>query len=308
MTSISHRYASPPLSPEDLPLRVVFADTGKLAWPSGDQPGLQALADLAQQALRGQSYALARYRHHPPPPRSARDQPRPLAQELQSRTQTVGGNRFQTERSLHEYMINCGPLLAPALARIITRGGAWLDVGSGHVAAMAEFRRRAGNVGRLVAVTAGPFDVSHGYKHTFSPPPNVLCLPNRRIETVFPAEVGRFEVVTDVLGALSYCDQPDVVLRRMLELAQVGGLVFFSTGFGATTLSGRDGSALSWEDWLRPASGARLLETGLCDEYGVNQWFVLEKTSQAVGVQRLALESFVAGKPPVRRYRLLNSR
>jgi hypothetical protein len=142
---------------------------------------------------------------------------------------------------------------------------------------------------------------------------NVKYLAGRYIEDYADGELGKFDLITDVYGAVSYSPQVDVVFEKALSHLKIGGRFYTNiesedvqhTRDGLWNLRFEDsdsdqvGSIRDWVNNMSCISGNVTLGPP-----GTRQQIVIqiEKTCDAVTVPKLKLIKLKEASPPARTY------
>lgn len=210
----------------------------------------------------------------------------------------------------------------------------WLDIGAGRGQAIIDYvlRGRSGPAGqasahlarnraRAVAISledrrtplweqvAGSLDAGQ-----------IQYLHSRRLEDFSPGEIGRFQVITDLLGGFSYTTDLSGFVERVLGLlevkgsfytvlqdvnsAQGGKAPFYPGSPWLTEIRQRDGSELKVCSWLQRVSCVQVSCELRAEWRPPIEVYHVQKTCGEVSVPPLQRVHYQAGTPPERRYEL----
>lgn len=243
---------------------------------------------------------------------------------------------YVVDRTLAAYL----ETLPSAFARSLSGLGPqerWLDIGSGEGQALLDYHSpRYGaspahgplplaRRGAAVAMSIEDRRTPQWHQALKALPPGKLrYLFGRALRDYSAAELGRFELITDLLGAASYTPELDRYLDVALQSLATGGNLYivlqdvhaeatdnapFYKGFPYTTeIAREDGSEVKVCSYFRSVS---CIEVSCEFKRGWTppiEAYQLHKTCDAIHVPRLSNVSFSAGTPPDRRFRLIESR
>lgn len=237
---------------------------------------------------------------------------------------------YTVDRSLLTYATTLLPSFRRDLAAL-RPDERWLDVGAGEGRAVVDYctarydamLRAVGHTGEKAKAVAVSIEDRRGERwHSAA-----ACLDNdgirylfgRRLREYSPQELGRFQLITDVLGAFSYTRYPWVYLEKALGLLTVGGTLhtllqdvraeaggnqpFYPGSSFLTEIRARTGEELKVCEWLKRIACVEVtcahtpLSTPPVEVYGIR------KTCDAVSVPPLELTHFESGTPPERHFR-----
>lgn len=234
-----------------------------------------------------------------------------------------------------------------AALRGLTTGSSWLDVGAGEATTMRALASVYGpERPLLVGVTAAlPDATRHALAHpmgtwraaepiandrkrfeapaTYLLSDGVRLLSGMRLGDIPRSWLGRFDVVTDVFGAVTYDEDLRGALLRCVQHTKVGGLLGICVPYAYACQmparpEGKDAERLQLElrdangnfvhplDWLARAKGLEVVESAYSNEGNTNIYIGLRRTAAKVELPRLELVEFTSGRPPVRRYRVVD--
>ena len=205
----------------------------------------------------------------------------------------------------------------------------WLDIGAGEGRAILDYetakydvmlKPRAGKAkGVAMSIEDRRTPRWHETAATLQPG-HISYLSGRRFREYSSAELGEFQLITDVLGAFSYTRYLSSFMEQALALLPVNGTLytvlqdvrseagtnqpFYPDSSFLTEIVKPDGSELKVCSWLKGISCVqvtcelRAKSSPPAEVYGVR------KTCAGVVVPRLELTHYQAGTPPERRFRL----
>lgn len=190
----------------------------------------------------------------------------------------VGANEFTTDRGLRDYAKVFGPEFSGILRRL-KRKDHWLDAGSGLALAQTEFARGrpAKSLPTLTSVSK-VFPSGHEFN------PSVRVIRGRGFEQIAAAEIGRADLITDLVGILSYTARPDAVLRKYLDLLRMDGRLFLSMPLLASFVIS-EGEVLTFYEWFRKVEHLE------CKILSAGGGLVFRKEKEKIQVPELKLVS-----------------
>lgn len=234
---------------------------------------------------------------------------------------------YVTDRSLLSYTHTLAAGFDDALAAL-GPDQRWLDLGAGEGRAVLDYygarfdaMHPTRNAGKARAVALSIEDRRTARWHARAAAPGgerIAYLAGRRLRDYAPAELGRFELISDVAGGFSYTGDLAGYTARVLAALTVGGRFFtmltdvaspagtaqpwFTRERFLTTLEYPDGGELAVCDWLQRIRCAEVIcETRMHWQPPV-ETFIVRKTCESVHVPPLQPLAFEAGTPPARRF------
>lgn len=209
----------------------------------------------------------------------------------------------------------------------------WLDIGAGRGQAILDYytpeydltypegRARRGRKAQAVAMSIEDRRTPQWQQTAAALGENQLrYLINRRLREYSVEEVGRFQVITDVIGGFSYTENLSMFMEKVLGFLELNGTFFtvlqdvqseegtnrpFYAGSPfLTELRDADGSELKICSWLKRIACAEVI----CESRP--QWqppieaFRVRKVCNEVTVPALVPVHYQAGTPPERRFQL----
>jgi SAM-dependent methyltransferase len=264
---------------------------------------------------------------------------RPAIEEQASRQAEIYGSRgrgvpegYVLDRSLLSYTVILPEAFKQALARL-GPDERWLDIGAGEGRAILDYGtakydvvlRALGGDGRrakAVAIsiedrrTARWHEAVAGLGHG-----SIDYLHGKRLREYSAADLGRFQLITDVMGGFSYTRDLALFVEKTLAFLETGGAFYTvlqdvraATGTsrpyyaGApflTELTALDGSELKVCSWLRSISCVEVTCEPKPDAAPPIEAYAIRKVCGQATVPPLALVHFEAGTPPERRFKAL---
>lgn len=265
----------------------------------------------------------------------------PFEEELAKQREIYHGRRDQRlegyviDRTLLSYIHVLGQPFAVALARLgpVDR---WIDIGAGRGKAVLDYQAGrhdavlidAGwaNKGRANSVALSIEDRRTDEWHRAAAdlgPEKLGYLFGRSFGDYTAQELGRFQVVTDVIGGFSYTPNLTRFVQRVLEVLPTGGDFFtvlqdVSSEQGSnkphyegspylTELVNADGSPLKVCSWLKSISCVQVTCALRSDWKPPVEAYHVRKTCEDVKIPPLVAEHYQAGTPPERRFRVQGS-
>ena len=208
----------------------------------------------------------------------------------------------------------------------------WLDIGAGagqaildyyapeEAAAPAEKCGRSGAKARAVAMSIEDrrTDKWHQQAARFGNE-RIRYLSGKRLRQYSPEELGKFQIITDVFGGLSYTEDLSRFVDQVLRLLEIGG-VFYTLMPGVhlenakaklgilylTELEDAAGRPMKVCSWLKQTACVQVTCESKSDWKRPTELINIRKVCSDVSVPRLKLWEFEAGYPPSRRFQQLD--
>jgi hypothetical protein len=206
----------------------------------------------------------------------------------------------------------------------------WLDIGAGEGRAILDYvtgkydvmlQGHAGGKAKAVAMSIEDRRTAQWQTTAAALEPNqILYLVGRRFREYSPAELGRFKLITDVVGAFSYTRTLSTFMEHALGSLQVEGTLYtllqdvrseegknrpyYPGASFLTQLTRADGSELTVCAWLKSISCVEATCEAKPPFPPPIEVYRIRKVCDAVTVPRLELVHFEAGTPPERGFRL----
>jgi SAM-dependent methyltransferase len=273
-----------------------------------------------------------------PPPARAQD---PTAAEL-AEQYSIQNEIYQRRRAPRGYVIDrtlegYAYMLPGEFGRVLAEldeDDRWLDVGAGQGQAILDYyapaydrkqraaaRKKRGKKARSVAVSIEDRRTPEWHKSARTlAAGKVEYRHGKRLREYSPAELGQFDLITDVMGGFSYADDLTVFMQSVMGLLEVDGSFFsilqdveveaqtnkpWYDGFPFSTgIENPGGSKVTVCSWLKSMSCAEVRCEARLDERPPLEVYHVRKVCDAVTVPRLEPVDFQAATPPQRSYRL----
>ena len=239
---------------------------------------------------------------------------------------------YTLDRSLAVY----ADALAGGFERVLASLGPddrWLDIGAGEGRAVLDYYspgydRKVADAGahrsdraRAVAMSIEDRRTPEWRARAASLDSGRLqYLTERRLREYSPADIGQFELITDVIGGFSYTTDLSLFMEKALALLRVGGYFFtvlqdVHTEAGATPpfykgapylteMENADGSELRVCSWLKSISCVEVSCEAKKGWKPPVEGFAIRKLCGDIRVPPLAATHYQSGTPPERRFRL----
>ena len=209
----------------------------------------------------------------------------------------------------------------------------WLDVGAGEGRAVLDYETSKydamltghhGKKAKAVAMSIEDRRTPQWYEAAAKlEPGQIRYLSGRRFREYSPDELGRFQLITDVVGAFSYTRYLSVFVDSALRALEVNGAFYtvlqdvhsengsnrpyYPGASYLTEIVKPDGSELRICAWLKSISCVEVTCELKPNWPPPIEVYRVRKTCEAVRVPPLELVRFQAGTPPERRFRLTES-
>lgn len=215
---------------------------------------------------------------------------------------SLNSNGFTTSRTLAEY--NSAFKLRPILAKMTSKHR-WLDSGAGRALAQLEylslFKSSALDSPELIALAyKKPWFVTSNKK-------KFKYLGGRKLEDYSILELGKFELITDFLGPLSYSKNPAQVLNIYLDMLNVDGTLKIYFWNSYSSVQNRYGELVSLENWIAQNLGKNFGDDIFEVTVEKRTLTVIKKKQQIFKLPDLDLTYFYAELPPIRKYKENNT-
>ena len=147
----------------------------------------------------------------------------------------------------------------------------------------------------------------------------IRYLSGKRLRHYSPEELGKFQIITDVFGGLSYTEDLSRFVDQVLRLLEIGG-VFYTLMPGVhlenakaklgilylTELEDAAGRPMKVCSWLKQTACVQVTCESKSDWKRPTELINIRKVCSDVSVPRLKLWEFEAGYPPSRRFQQLD--
>ena len=210
----------------------------------------------------------------------------------------------------------------------------WLDIGAGEGRAVMDYAtakydvltphlKHEGKRGQAVAMSIEDRRTNQWFQTAAKVDGKQLqYLSGKRLRDYSPEELGRFQIITDVIGGFSYSQDLTLFMQKTLNLLDVNGSfytvlqdVHWENGAnkphyaGATFLTEikkSDGSPMRMCTFLKSISCVEVTCQPKGDWTPPIEVYRVKKTCDAVSVPKLISTHYEAGTPPERKYLLNN--
>lgn len=257
--------------------------------------------------------------------------------ELQRQTEiyrSKGADRpegYVINRSLESYSMTLPSEFSVSLAEL-GESDRWLDIGAGEGRAILDYcsgtyegshwlgAAHGAKKARAVAMSIEDRRTSEWHEAARSMDAEQLrYLFGRSLSQYTNEELGRFRMITDVLGGFSYTDNLARFTAKALALLEVKGVFytvlqdvheergsnkpFYPDAPFLTEITDTDGSALKVCSWLKRIGCVQVSCEYKADFNPPVEVYRIEKVCENVTVPPLATVHYQAGTPPERRFR-----
>lgn len=239
---------------------------------------------------------------------------------------------YTINRSLSVYADGLSSGFDPALANLGPKDR-WLDIGAGQGQAILDYyapdydlmhpegQEQRGGKAQAVAISIEDRRTPLWQQNAARLGANqIQYLINRRLREYSLEELGRFQVITDVIGGFSYTDNLSLFVEKVLGFLELKGSFFtvlqdvhFEDGTNKpyyagspflTEIAKTDGSAVKVCSWLKSIACVDVTCESRAEWQPPIEAFHIRKTCNDVKVPALVLINFTAGTPPERRFQL----
>jgi len=163
----------------------------------------------------------------------------------------LANNKFITNRDLTDYLHDLHPEFQKALERL-GADSHWIDMGAGKVKAQIEFMKSLPKPSEKPYVTAVAFKIDRWFKvPTFN---GKLEVHEGLFETHSTEQWRKADLITDVMGVLSYTTDISTALQKTFDLLKVHGELYISTSAYATQFIVQ-GQKIKFDEYLATIPG-----------------------------------------------------
>lgn len=268
--------------------------------------------------------------HAAQPPRTFGEEASRQAEIYNSAGQTVPEG-YIIGRSLLSYAFTLSPDFRHSLANLGAQDR-WLDIGAGEGHAVLDYRtskydvilqgaKEADGKARAVAMSIEDRRTPRWHEVAASlGDQQIKYVFGRRLREYPLEELGRFQLMTDVLGGFSYTRYMSVFMEKALRFLAVDGSFytllqdvqsengrnrpFYPPSPFLTEIVKSDGSDLKVCAWLKSISCVEVTCELKPDSSPPVEVYRIRKLCNGVSVPQLEPVHFAAGTPPERRFRL----
>jgi len=248
----------------------------------------------------------------------------------QSRGVTVPEG-YVIDRSLLSYTFTLPAEFSNSLANL-GPADRWLDIGAGEGRAICDYatgqydalhfkgRERPEKRARAVAISIEDRRSVHWYQTAESLEENqIQYLFGKRLRQYSSEELGKFQLITDLLGGFSYTENLSQYMEKTLGVLEAGGNFytllqdvraeqgtnrpFYPGSPFLTEITDADGTELKVCSWLKRISCVEVTCEFKSKDTPPTEVYRIHKVCDGVIVPPLAPSRFVMGTPPERRFR-----
>jgi len=209
----------------------------------------------------------------------------------------------------------------------------WLDIGAGEGNAVLDYytelydsmhfegRERRGTKAQAVAISIEDRRTPEWHETAARlEPGKIRYLHGKRLREYSAEDLGRFHLVTDVIGGFSYAQYLSVFMENVLSVMDLNATFYtllldvrtevpadpslYKDLLLLTEIEAPDGSEVKVCSWLKSISCVQVsceLNTEMKRPF---ELYRIQKVCEKVAVPSLVPLSYVAGTPPTRRYRM----
>lgn len=259
-----------------------------------------------------------------------------LAEELKKQEEIYQRKRvprgYVIDRSLEGYAYMLPDEFDRALASL-GEHDRWLDIGAGQGQAILDYytraydkahpagRRKRGKKAKSVAISIEDRRTDEWHKSVSKlEAEKAQYRHGKRLREYSAAELGRFQLITDVMGGFSYAADLSLFMQSVMQLLEVNGDFFtllqdveveartnkpWYEGYSfATEIENPGGPKTTICSWLKSIGCAEVRCESRLDERPQREVYHVRKVCDAVSVPALETVDFQAGTPPQRGYRV----
>lgn len=237
---------------------------------------------------------------------------------------------YVIDRSLLSYTFTLSAEFSRSLADLGPKDR-WLDIGAGEGRAVCDYatarydalhfkgRARPGRKAQAVALSIEDRRTNRWHETAASLEPNqILYFFGKRLRQYSLEELGKFQVITDVLGGFSYTEQLSQFMEKTLAFLQVKGSFytllqdvqaengsnrpFYPGASFLTEIANADGSKTSVCAWLKRIGCVEVTCEFKAGHSPPIEVYRVHKVCDNITVPALVPVHFEAGTPPERRF------
>lgn len=241
---------------------------------------------------------------------------------------------YTVERSLVDYTRGLTSEFDRTLANLGPKDR-WLDIGAGRGQAILDYhtpdydlthpegRERRGNKAQAVAMSIEDRRTSRWHQDAASLGANkIRYLFSKRLREYSLADLGQFQLITDVLGGFSYTENLSVFMEKTLSFLELNGSFFtllqdvhaeggtnrphYAGATFLTEIANADGSAMKVCSWLKRITCVEVTCEFTTSWTPPIESYRVRKVCDNVTVPALVPLHYQAGTPPERRFLLRN--
>jgi hypothetical protein len=207
--------------------------------------------------------------------------------------ENVALNKFITNRDLFDYIEELHPDFKKSLDRLGEQSH-WIDLGAGKVKAQIEFMKSLPRSAGKPYLTAVAFKIDRWFG---VPKFNGKLEVHEGLFEKHPTEQWRkADLITDVMGVLSYTTDLSTALQKTFDLLKVNGELYISTSAYATQI-GVHGNKLKFREYLGTIPGLKVEA----------KWGEIKvtKTRESITIPPMKLIRIKDEMPPLRLFEVL---
>ena len=209
----------------------------------------------------------------------------------------------------------------------------WLDIGAGEGRAILDYytprydsmhgegRERRGKKAQAVAISIEDRRTPHWHKTAASLEANkIRYLFGKRLRQYSQEELGKFQLITDVIGGFSYTQYLSLFMENVLGYLELNGSFYtllldvlpdnganrthYPDTLFLTEIAGADGADVRVCAWLKSIACVEVTCESRTESKRPIELYRIRKVCNGVAVPALSSLQFVAGTPPQRRFQL----
>ena len=236
---------------------------------------------------------------------------------------------YVVDRGLLSYSFALSPDFKDTLAKL-GENDRWLDIGAGEGRAVLDYATakydvltpavlREGKRAQVVAMSIEDRRTNQWYQTAAKLEDKQLqYLFGKRLREYSNEELGRFQIITDVIGGFSYSQDLTLFMQKTLGLLAVNGSFYtvlqdvswengtnkphYAGASFLTEIRKTDGSEMRMCSYLKSITCVEVTCMGKGDWTPPIEVYRVKKTCDAVSVPRLTPTQYEAGTPPERKY------
>jgi SAM-dependent methyltransferase len=241
---------------------------------------------------------------------------------------------YVTDRSLLAYAFYLSFDFDRSLANL-GPADRWLDIGAGEGQAVLDYYtprydsmhvegwERRGKKARAVAISIEDRRTPRWHETAASLEANqIQYLFGKRLREYSLEELGRFQLITDVIGGFSYTRYVSVFMQKVLSFLELNGRFYtflldvlpehatnrtsYPDTLFLTEIENADGSEVKVCSWLKSITCVEVTCESRTESDRPVELYRIHKVCNNVTVPDLVLRQYESGTPPPRRYQLRN--
>ena len=210
-------------------------------------------------------------------------------------TDQIKKNDFITDRDLSEYMHQLHTGFVPAI-RKLRSDPHWIDLGAGKALALTDYLKSFDHIENAPQTTAVAFKLDRWFR------PRSYNGKLQIREGVFEAQDTstwkKADVITDVMGVISYTKDLTTTLQKVFDLLNVHGELFLEFTPAATSIK-MNGTTHKLLEFLERIDGISV--TG---KYGILK---VVKNREHISVPQMELVTYKVSRPPSRTFQVIEA-